>query len=141
MAILDQELREAIAAADYALVCLENCRKSLSKASGWGIFDMLGGGFIASLIKRGHLKDARREFENARSSIATLVDELDDVDEFVQIDFETSSFLDAMDIWFDNIFSDIMMQNKISEIRSQLDSCTAQIHTVRYRLVERLNRL
>ena len=46
-----REIQEAIDAADNALDHLERAKRMLSSASGWGLFDTLGGGFISGLIK------------------------------------------------------------------------------------------
>ena len=56
-----REIQEAIAAADVALDHLERARRSLSSASGWGLFDTLGGGFISGLIKHSKMSDAEPE--------------------------------------------------------------------------------
>lgn len=53
-----REIQEAIEAADVALNHLERAKRSLSSASGWGLFDTLGGGFISGLIKHGKMNDA-----------------------------------------------------------------------------------
>lgn len=48
MSIIDKkEIQEAIAAAETTLAYLDGAREALSSASNWGIFDMLGGGFLA----------------------------------------------------------------------------------------------
>ena len=51
MEILDRELEEAIRASEAALEKLEKAKASLESASGWGIFDIIGGGFISSAVK------------------------------------------------------------------------------------------
>lgn len=56
-----REIQEAIEAADVALDHLERAKRCLSSASGWGLFDTLGGGFISGLIKHSKMSDAEPE--------------------------------------------------------------------------------
>ena len=64
-----KELREAIAAADFALDSLCRARDSLNSARNWGIFDIVGGGLISTLIKRSKMSDASAEMEAAKRAI------------------------------------------------------------------------
>ena len=48
-----REVQEAISAADDAIRHLEDAERELKSARNWGIYDILGGGLISSLIKRG----------------------------------------------------------------------------------------
>ncbi len=50
-------------AADVALKHLKKARKCIASASGWGLFDTLGGGFISGAIKHSKMGKAEREIE------------------------------------------------------------------------------
>jgi len=45
-----QEISEALMAADMASMSLQKAEELLQKASSWGIWDMLGGGFSAPCL-------------------------------------------------------------------------------------------
>ena len=72
--IRTREITEAIQAADVALEHLERARKSLSSASGWGLFDTLGGGFLSGLIKHGKMNDAEYEIKQAKKALEKGID-------------------------------------------------------------------
>ena len=137
MALLDTELKEAIEASETALTKLEDAKSCLESASGWGIFDLLGGGLIASAVKHSRIAEARRKFEDAKESVLVFADELDDVDEFVDVTFDTGGTLQAFDIFFDNVIADAIMQSKIRDIIQQIDACIFQIRDVQSRLIDR----
>ena len=137
MTNLKVELNEAIDAAERALRCLNEAKASLNSASGWGLFDILGGGFIYSIVKHDKIGKAKNLIDEAKSSLVLLADELDDIDEINELDVQASSAIKAFDIVFDNFFSDFMVQNKIKESQVQLDRIINQVQKVRYRLIER----
>ncbi len=56
-----REIREAIDAADNALLHLRSARKYLDSASNWGLLDMFGGNLITGLVKHSKMGNAERE--------------------------------------------------------------------------------
>ena len=48
---LKKELDEAILAGERALGSLKTAYDNLTSAKNWGIFDMMGGGLIADMVK------------------------------------------------------------------------------------------
>ena len=62
------EIDEAIAAGHRALDALAEAADSLDSAKRWGIVDILGGGFVTSMVKHSRLGDANRELARARRS-------------------------------------------------------------------------
>ena len=102
----EQEIHEAIAAADDALYALERAQKSLSSAGTWGIFDMLGGGFFTSIFKHGKLDQAQAELEEARAALHRFSSELADVDREVDLQIDIGEFLRFADFFFDGFVVD-----------------------------------
>jgi len=141
MAILDRELEEAIRASEAALEKLEKAKASLESASGWGIFDIIGGGLISSAVKHSKVQQARNLFNEARNAVAVFVDELDDVTEFTDVDIDTGDALKVFDIFLDNVFADILAQKKIREAADHVDRCIFQVRTVQAELIARYHSL
>lgn len=129
-----QEIHEAINAADDALAALRNAEKSLSSAGGWGIWDMLGGGFFSSLMKHSRIEDAQRDLEAARRALARFKNELADLGRVAEINLDMGNLLRFADYFFDNIFSDMMVQSKIREGQRQLSQAIDRVEEVRRRL-------
>ena len=77
---LAKEVQEARYAGLRALDSLRAAQKALESARGWGIFDILGGGTISTLVKHSKLDRAREHIENAQYALKTFRRELADVD-------------------------------------------------------------
>lgn len=64
-----REQREAEEAGRRALESLYAAREKLNGAKNWGIFDMMGGGFLADLMKRSKLQGAEMLMEKAKRDV------------------------------------------------------------------------
>lgn len=53
-----KEINEAIVAGERALNSLYHAQDKLNSAKGWGLLDLLGGGFITGMIKHSRIDDA-----------------------------------------------------------------------------------
>ena len=84
------EISEPISAGDAALSSLQNAREKLDSAKNWGIWDMVGGGFVSSLIKHSRMDDAQEYMEEARQNLRRFEKELQDV--HVPADFSMDIF-------------------------------------------------
>ena len=78
-----KEVNEALHAIEETLGHLSRAQDYLSSAGNWGLFDMIGGGFITTMIKHGKMNEAERAMAAARNSIRNLKKELSDVDQLV----------------------------------------------------------
>ena len=131
-----REIKEAISAADDALVHLYSARKCLNSAGNWGLLDIFGGGFISGLIKHSKMSDAEREIENARYSLQRFSKELRDVSGYSSIHID--EFLTFADFIFDGLFTDVWVQSKISKAKQQCDDAIIQVDNIRKELASRL---
>jgi hypothetical protein len=135
---LQKELREAITAADRALEGLERARLSLKSARNWGIYDILGGGFISGMIKRSKMRDAGAEMEYARQELLHFRRELEDVDQLIDTGFTNFDFVAFGDLFLDGFLFDLLAQGRISEAREKVDRAIEETRRIRQRLAERL---
>ncbi|MCF2621679.1 hypothetical protein [Collinsella tanakaei] len=131
---LRTEIDEAIEAADRALEHLYRARDLLHSARNWGAFDILAGGFISSLIKRGKMSDAQDELDAARSALATFAYELRDIDGSQGVNIQTGNLVLAADLFLDNPFVDMYVQGKIDDARYQVNRAIEQVEKVRRQL-------
>ena len=138
----ETELREALYAANEALEDLYCARDHLRSARNWGIFDIFGGGIIATLIKRRKMDNARHLMDDARDSLMKLRDELYDIDELTDLDLNMDDFVSFSDYVFDGFFfSDIMVQGRINDARSKLEDTLDVVERIRDELAEKLNQI
>lgn len=117
----NKEKEEAIAAGTKALQSLKRAQEQLNSARNWGIYDIIGGGFISSMIKHGKMDKAQMYMEEARYDLKKFSKELQDVDQLCTADIGSNDFLRFADWFFDGFVSDILMQSRINEARKQVD--------------------
>ena len=127
---MEKEVREAVAAGERALGSLRNAQKCLDGAKNWGIVDMLGGGLVSSLVKRSKMDDAAGYMEEAKADLRKFQKELRDVSVSMDLRMEIGSFLSFADVFFDNLFVDVMVQSKINEARDQVDEVIARVESL-----------
>lgn len=113
---------------------LDGALQALKKASNWGIVDLIGGGFITSLIKRENMKKAQGYIYNVRDLLRDLADEMQTDAPIMELDVDPDDLLGFTDIVFDNIFSDAMVQTKIEKTYSTLE----KLYKENRRLMDRL---
>ena len=126
------ELEEAIAAADEALYHLNVAKKNLRSAGNWGIYDMLGGGFISGLIKHSKIENAEDEIQMAKEALENFAEELRDVTGYSSVHID--SFLKFGDLVFDGFLMDALVQHEIGKAKAQCDDAIEQVSRIREEL-------
>ena len=97
--MMKRVMQEAVQAGERALQSLYAARDKLGSARNWGIFDMLGGGFISDFVKHSKMNDAAALMEQAKSDIQRFQRELRDVQVSLDLRMEIGSFLSFADFW------------------------------------------
>lgn len=127
---IQKEKQEAIDAGVRALYSLEDARKCLSSAKNWGFFDILGGGFIASLMKKDKMQNAQYYMDQAKYDLRNFSKELRDVEMRCDLNIETEDFLSFADWFFDGAIVDFMVQSRINKAIDQVDQAMYQINEI-----------
>lgn len=131
-----QEISEAITAADMAMMSLKRSEELLGKASNWGIWDMLGGGLLSTMFKHHRMDDAQAAMDEAKGHLRRLKRELLDVSFTEDLKMDIGSFLTFADYFFDGIIADWMVQSKIGDALNQVREAKRQVSSIRRRLYE-----
>ncbi len=126
----EKERTEAIDAGNRALASLRQAQDNLQRAKDWGVFDMLGGGMVSSLIKRSKMDAAKQNMEQAKFDLQNFSRELQDVNMACNLNIETGDFLSFADWFFDNFFVDWMVQSRIKNAMSQVTEAIRQVENV-----------
>lgn len=134
-----KELREAISAGNAALGTARQVLSSLDSAEGWGTWDLFGGGLIADLAKHSHLDEAQSSIEYLQSQLRRFKTELADVTIQADMQVNVDGFLRFADYFFDGLFVDWAVMDKISQSQSQVQSTRNQIESVLSRLDSMMN--
>lgn len=116
------ETDEAVEAANRAKRTAERAIGYLDKAEGWASYDIwFKSGIISHMAKYDHIDNAQAEFDRLNSQMQDLQKELEDID--IAGDFQpigVDSGTRAIDFWFDNIFTDLNVRNKIRDDRDRI---------------------
>lgn len=116
-----QEIEEAVRAGEKALISLRAARSQLESARKWGVWDMIGGGLISSMIKHSRIDDASAYLESAKMDLKIFQRELKDISDFSELGIDIGGVLSFSDLFLDGIVADWMVQRKIDEARRQVD--------------------
>ncbi|MDO5377017.1 MAG: hypothetical protein Q4G52_01660 [Clostridia bacterium] len=114
-----QEVWEAAQAGERALHSLYEVENKLESAGSWGMLDMLGGGFVSSMIKRSKLGDAQALMNDAQQNLKAFERELKDITIDLELDVDIDDFLSFADVFMDNFFADYLVQRKIDKAKKQ----------------------
>ena len=130
----NKEIREAVQAGEAALSSLKNAREKLDSAKNWGIFDIVGGGFVSSLIKHSRMDDAQEYMEEAKQNLRRFEKELQDVslsDSFARSSsIDISSFVRFADSFFDNMILDFYVQSQIRQTLDAVENAIRQVEDI-----------
>ena len=130
--IRTREIQEAIEAADVALDHLERAKRCLSSASGWGLFDTFGGGFISGLIKHSKMSDAENEIDKAKRALEKFSKELRDVEGYSSV--HINGFLTFGDLFCDGFLMDVIVQSQIGKAKRECENAINQVTSIRNNL-------
>ncbi len=123
----NKEIKEALSAGKASLSLAEDILKSLNTAQNYGTWDMLGGGLLADLGKHNALDEAQRRVETLQVSLRRFHTELADVKVYADMQVNIAGFERFADYFFDGLFTDWMVQNRISGSKSQIASTIKQL--------------
>ncbi len=126
----ETERREAIDAGEKALNSLYQAKDCLESAGNWGLYDMIAGGFLSSLIKHGHMDDAREYMYAAQYNLRLFADELRDLEGFDNINLDTRDFWGFADVFFDNFLTDAVMQSRIYDARAEVNHAIRRVEDI-----------
>lgn len=131
-----KEIREAVQAGNIAYAKAQEVSRELGKADNWAMFDIFGGGLIADMVKYDHMDKAQQLVNEMHSYMAAFKTELTDINMSVRVDAAVDGLLMAADYFFDNIFTDAAVQNKIQKATEQVNSIIFAINDALYNLNE-----
>lgn len=138
---LDSEDREAKEAHDAGVTAhnqIAEAVTTLSSARAWSGWDtFMGGGLFTDLVKHSKLDQVAQQVREADVSLRAFSRELADLRLADVPALNLSSALTAFDVWFDNLFSDLMVLDRINESLVRLTSAAAQVRLLVLGLRER----
>lgn len=129
------QVEEADAAGREAHAVLHRTAQHLGSAGSWSTYDtFLGGGMLSSMAKHDQLDKAAALMRQADTALARLGTELADVGLDAVGGVGIDSLTRALDIWFDNIFTDWAVRERIGQASQRVHALLDQLDHVGRRL-------
>jgi len=123
-----QQLQEAVSAGQTADSWLQQVEGSLGTAKGWGTWDLLGGGLIATMAKHSNMDDAKNAAHHASQALAYFRRELKDVEMVINVEsINLDGFTRFADYFFDGLIVDWVVQSRINESLESVRSARYQV--------------
>lgn len=135
-----REVAEALRAAGAASGALARVRRKLASASDWSTYDTFaGGGAFGSMMKHSRLDEAAEAAAYADRCLALLRTELADVPDLVPRapEVAVTGMTRFVDIWFDNIFTDLAVRDRIKQTQRNVDRSARLVDELVGRLKQR----
>ncbi|PHV70953.1 hypothetical protein CS063_08010 [Sporanaerobium hydrogeniformans] len=130
------EINEAISAGYRAQHTGETAEGLLGSARNWATYDAFtNGGLLSHMVKYDKIDSAQIEINRLQVQLQSFIRELEDVKDInLQGEFGIDNSTRTIDFWFDNIFTDLRVRNKIdSDSKKVLES----IHHIK-RIIDKL---
>ena len=127
-----KEVREAIDAGERAHSIAEETLDGLKSAKNWGMVDLIGGGIMSDVIKYDKLKSVKDRTSALQMALRTFRTELADVSSQIEgpLQVEVGEFLHFADYFFDGIFTDWMVYDKIKVSKERAEQTYSQIQGI-----------
>ena len=138
-----KEIQEAINAGNQAFYIARKVLEDLNSAKNWSTFDLMGGGLIADMAKYDKLNKVQDQIQDLQNALRGFRTELADVTERISgnLYVEIGDFLHFADYFFDGLFTDWMVYDKINDSRDKTLRTSDQIQKVLRQLQEMDNEL
>lgn len=118
---IGKNLLEEVKLAKYDLECSKK----------WGKVDMVAKDSMSSIAKQNKIRKVKLKFENIEKLINQFNKELEDI-KINNLEFSNITF--AMDIFFDNIFTDISVQRQINDSIEDIERLEDKVQNILYKL-------
>lgn len=134
-----KELDEAISAGRQALKTVNEVLESLDDADGWAAWDTFGGGgFLTDMMKHEHLDEAQAKINQLQVELRKLKTELADVEVHADIQVQIEEFLRFADYFFDGLFADWTVMDKIEQSIDEVNHTQTEVLAVIEKLKEKM---
>jgi hypothetical protein len=137
-----REVDQARAAGRSALQSLLAAQEKLDRADAWSGWDTFGGGgMLSSALKHERLDEARQRIGLATEALDRFTSELDDLHMPGVVLPEVSGMTRGLDIWWDNIFTDLAVRDTIKTALGNVHAAIARVEETMATLDQRRDQL
>ena len=123
-----REIKEAISAGYSARSTADRILSELKDADDWNTWDMFaGGGIITHMAKHSHLDSAQDLVSELQSKLRRFKTELADIQITANMQVNVDGFLRFADYFFDGLFADWAVGDRINQSMNSVSSTKSQI--------------
>ena len=123
-----REIKEAISAGISARSTADRILSELDSADSWNTWDLFGGGgIITHMAKHSHLDSAQDLVSELQSRLRRFKTELADIQITANVQVNVDGFLRFADYFFDGLFADWAVGDKINQSMNSVSSTKSQI--------------
>ena len=123
-----REIREAVSAGQSARGTADRILSELESADDWNTWDIFGGGgIITHVAKHGHLDEAQELVSELQGKLRRFRTELADVRIQADMQVNIDGFLRFADFFFDGLFADWAVGDRISQSMSSVRDTRSRI--------------
>ena len=127
--ISSEVLNRALPMVREAAYQLERAQDKLDSARSWGVWDLLGGGLISTLVKHSRTDDANDCIRQAARLMERVQRMLPEA--WVgEAPVDEGGFSRVADVLFDGFFTDLYMQGRIGNQRRAVDEMLSRVRRV-----------
>jgi hypothetical protein len=136
----ETEIDEAHTACRSALDAAGSAAEEFRKAQSLGTYDLWSGGTIVSAAKRNRVEGGLHHLDTMHRAMDRLRCEVADLPRHVLVPegLEIPSSPWTFDVWFDNLFSDWAMQNRIKDTAKKVNDARASLSKLESSLTAQL---
>ena len=135
-----REIDEALEAGEKAERALSGALKKLDSAEGISMWDtFLGGGIFVSAMKYSEINSSDDLVQQAQRALRRYETELMDVQDAATESFQVNKndIFTFTDVFFDNIFSDWMVHNRITDAKKKLHAVMQDVRRIQDQLARK----
>lgn len=124
-----KELDDAAEAGHLALKAVAEIQGTLASAANWGVFDMMGGGMLATMAKHSRIDAAKKQARIAQRKLIQFEEELADTSELLRVSLKIDGFSTFADYFFDGLIADWIVQSKIQRAKAECSKTISSVKT------------
>lgn len=128
---INEDIRKTHKIGKNLLEEVKLAKHDLEWSKKWGKVDMVAKDSMYSIAKQNKIRKVKLKFENIEKLINQFNKELEDI-KINNLEFSNITF--AMDIFFDNIFTDISVQRQINDSIEDIERLEDKVQNILYKL-------
>lgn len=125
-----REIKEAIDAGSKAYSSVRSILSDLETAAVWGNLDVLSDDMTANIVKHSHLDEIQKKVHKLQCELHKFKTELADVKIGADLQISVDGFMRFSDYFFDSLFVDLMVRDKINQTKGKVQGVKTQIELI-----------